>query len=148
MGERSLHNPALAARTHDLFREVNDRVHDINPEFEEFAAFSDWVCECANRECRERILLTTEEYEQVRAKPITFAVAPTDDHVFEQIDDVVARNDRYWTVQTKGEAGAKVRSDHDADEIRRQGAPAAKRTARRRSASGSPSRISADPLRR
>lgn len=101
-GEGPVSDQALAASTHSLFREVNERVHEINVEFAEVVALSDWVCECANRECQERILLTTEEYEQVRANPIAFAVAPTDDHVIQQIEDVVARNDRYWVVQKKG----------------------------------------------
>jgi hypothetical protein len=135
MGERSAYDQAVAARTHRLFREVNERVRDINAEFTETVALNDWVCECASKECRERILLTTEEYEEVRANPLAFAVAPTDDHVFQQIEDVVARNERYWVVQKKGQLEAMAQN---ADEVHRQGGPATNRTTRRRSATPAP----------
>lgn len=87
-----------------MFRDVNERVRLINEAFAEFVSFGDWVCECANAACNERIHLTPEEYEAVRADATTFAVAPTDDHVFHQIENVVTRGDRYWVVQKTGAA--------------------------------------------
>ena len=65
----------------------------------------DWVCECAESGCVERIQLTTEEYEFVRADPKRFAVAASDEHVFEEIEDVVERKDRFWVVEKDGPAG-------------------------------------------
>jgi hypothetical protein len=95
MEQASLHDHALGARTQSLFRDVNERVREINATFAEFVPLGDWICECANNGCTQRIELTTREYEEVRGDPAAFAVAPTDDHVFQQIEDVVERKERY-----------------------------------------------------
>jgi hypothetical protein len=100
---------AVGARTQSLFRDVNERVREINETFADFVPLGDWICECADKACSERIALTPEEYEQVRADATTFAVAPTDDHVFQQIEDVIQRNDRYWVVQKTGSAAELVK---------------------------------------
>jgi hypothetical protein len=104
MEQASLHDHALGARTQSLFRDVNQRVREINATFAEFVPLGDWICECANNGCTQRIELTTREYEEVRGDPAAFAVAPTDDHVFQQIEDVVERKERYWVVQKTGPA--------------------------------------------
>jgi hypothetical protein len=99
------YDAALGARTQSLFRDVNERVTEINAAFAEHVPLGDWVCECADNACIERIALTTEEYEAIRADPRRFLVAPSDDHVFAQIEDIVARNDRFWIVEKEGPAG-------------------------------------------
>ncbi len=104
-----LYDAALGARTQSLFRDVNERVREINASFADFVPLGDWICECTENGCTERIALTTEEYEQVRADATTFAVAPGDDHVFEQIEAVVRQTDRYWVVQKSGTAGELVK---------------------------------------
>jgi len=107
--QRDLYDAALGARTQSLFRDVNERVREINATFADFVPLGDWICECAESGCVERIALTTEEYEQVRADATTFAVAPSQGHVFEQIEEVVRRTDRYWVVQKSGPAGELVK---------------------------------------
>ena len=104
MEQASLYDHALGARTQSLFRDVNERVREIHATFAKFVPLGDWICECANNACSERIALTSTEYEEVRSDPATFAVAPTDDHVFQQIEDVVERKERYWVVQKTGPA--------------------------------------------
>ena len=101
MDQVSVYDAALGARTQSLFRDVNERVREINLAFADFVPLGDWVCECADPACAERIGLTGAEYEAVRGDSTTFAVAPTDDHVFEQIEDVIDRSDRYWIVQSR-----------------------------------------------
>jgi hypothetical protein len=64
----------------------------------------DWVCECANN-CSEPVQLTIAEYEAVRSDPTHFMVAPSPAHVVEQIEDVVARHERYWVVEKRDLAG-------------------------------------------
>jgi hypothetical protein len=104
-----LYDAALGARTQSLFRDVNERVREIHATFADFVPMGDWVCECADNACVERIALTTEEYEQVRADATTFAIAAGQRHVFEQIEEVVRRTDRYWVVQKDGAAGELVK---------------------------------------
>ena len=100
---------ALGARTQSLFRDVNERVREINNAFSDFVPLGDWICECADQSCSERIPVTTAEYEQVRSDPTTFVVAPGDSHVFHEIEDIVDRSDRYWVVQKQGTAADLVR---------------------------------------
>jgi hypothetical protein len=98
----------LGGRTQALFRDVNERVREINDAFSGLVPLGEWICECADQSCAQRIALTPEEYEAVRSKPTWFAVAPGDAHVFDAIEEVVARNDRYWIVEKEGMAAELV----------------------------------------
>lgn len=93
------------ARTQSLFRDVNERVRVINEGFGEVLPLGDWVCECANDACTERVGLTQEEYESVRAHGTQFVIGPSSVHVYPELEDVVERNDRYWVVRKRGRAG-------------------------------------------
>src|SRR5215207_11141975 len=93
---------ASGARTQAIFRDVNERVREINATFSELVPLGDWVCECADHGCAERIALTPAEYEAVRAHPRRFLVAPTSTHVVPELEDIVDLNDRYWVVEKKG----------------------------------------------
>jgi hypothetical protein len=99
-------------RNQALFREVNERVNDVNDLLTRRAPVDEWVCECANEACFERIPLTHDEYEAIRAVSTRFAVAPQESHVFVDVEEVVARNERYWVVE-KIEAGAAVAEQFD-----------------------------------
>jgi streptogramin lyase len=100
-----IENEARGARTQSLFRDVNERVMTINQAFSIAIAHADWICECADPACSERISLTMEEYEAVRASPIRFAVAPGAEHFFEELEVVVDKNERFWVVEKTGTAG-------------------------------------------
>jgi len=93
------------ARTQSLFRDVNERVAEINHAFSDFLPLGDWVCECADPQCTERVQVTREEYEKVRTDPRRFVVAPADAHVVEEIEHVVDRTERFWVVEKSGLAG-------------------------------------------
>ena len=96
---------ARAARNQSLYREVNERVEEINKAFDSILPLGDWICECAKENCSERLLLTHEEYESLRADGTRFAVLPHDDHVFPEVESVVERHERYWVVEKSGIAG-------------------------------------------
>ena len=104
-GETYEERAALGARSQCLFRDVNERVREINHAFGTVIPLGDWMCECARDECTDRIALTHEEYEALRGDAKRFAVAPSDDHVVHDIEDVVERTERYWVVEKNGEAG-------------------------------------------
>ena len=102
-----------AAKNQALFREVNERVRDVNESFHTLAsAVSDWVCECANETCVERLELRIEQYEAIRDDGTTFLVAPSDEHVWPDVERVVERNDNYWIVQ-KQELAAEIAARQD-----------------------------------
>jgi hypothetical protein len=90
------------AKNQSLFRDVNERVKDVNDVFSVVTPVGDWVCECADTACSERILLTLEQYEAIRASGTHFAVAP--EHVYPEIELVVERTDGYWVVEKEGHA--------------------------------------------
>jgi hypothetical protein len=96
---------ARGARTQSLFRDVNERVKGINTAFSVAVPLGDWVCECANDACTERVALSPEEYEAVRSHAKRFVIAPDESHLYPEIEDVVERSERYWVVQKIGEAG-------------------------------------------
>ena len=101
----SMFQEAQAAKNQSLFREVNERVKDVNASFNPLLELSDWLCECAIETCVERISMTPQEYETVRAKGNHFAVSPDDGHVVPEVERVVEQQDRYWVVEKIGHAG-------------------------------------------
>jgi hypothetical protein len=98
------------ARNETLFRSVNETV--------EKAATSDWpdehvfefFCECSNVDCNLLLPMTVSEYEQVRADPKQFVIAPG--HELPEIEIVVARTGSYQVVVKQGEAAEFV-AEHD-----------------------------------
>ena len=86
-----------------LFREMNERVESgvvaTGGEDEPFVV----VCECGNIDCLERMRLTAAEYDAAHAHPAQFVVV--DGHVASDVEDVVARHDRYIVVRKRGRAG-------------------------------------------
>ena len=92
-----------------LFRSVNERIEELNEAFDAFTPYGAWVCECHRLGCVEQLQLTLGEYEQVRAVPERFLVAPGEAHVDRAVERVVAQSDRYWLVEKRGAAAAAAR---------------------------------------
>jgi len=95
-----------AGKNQSLFREVNERVDEVNQGHALWLTLSDWVCECADETCTERIEMTGEEYSTVRESPIRFAVMPSEEHVVPEVERVVRKESRYWVVEKFGQAAA------------------------------------------
>jgi hypothetical protein len=95
-----------AGKNQSLFRDVNERVSDLNKSHDLWVKLSDWVCECADETCTERIELTPQQYERVRENPTHFIVAPGAEHVVFDVERVVEQHERYWVVSKVGEAAS------------------------------------------
>ena len=99
-----------AAHNQSLFRAVNGELRrliggwGLAPDFGGVPAVRQWICECANAGCMERIGLTDPEYDAVRAVDYRFAVAPGDVHVFPDVEALIARHDSHWVVEKSGTA--------------------------------------------
>ena len=96
-----------------LFREVNDRIRELNDAFEPSSShdLKDFVCECSLEGCRDYVRLTMPEYEAVRADPTHFLVAAG--HLWTpEFETAVARHERYWVVEKEGVA-ARAAEEHD-----------------------------------
>ena len=89
------------AKNESFFREVNERIKDVADEFLGDQAY-EFLCECADTGCTERISLSTEEYEWVRAKPTRFVLARG--HVAPEIEHVVEREGDHVVVEKLGVA--------------------------------------------
>jgi hypothetical protein len=100
-----------AARNQALYRLVNERVTEVNDGLNPLLPLSEWICECANEECSDEVLLTRGEYERVRAFPTRFFVKPHEHHVFGNVERVAEQHERYWVVEKVGVAAALVRRD-------------------------------------
>jgi hypothetical protein len=87
-----------------LFRTLNERVKELNEMFDVVLPMGDWVCECGDLGCIERIELTLGEYAAVRRNPSWFALAPGHEH--SDTERVIERNARYTIVEKTGEAAA------------------------------------------
>jgi len=96
-----------AARNQSLFREVNERIEGLPERMDRKALRSEWVCECANAACFERVEMSLDEYESIRQHPTRFAVCPAIQHVYAEAERLVEKTDRYWVVE-KIERAARV----------------------------------------
>jgi hypothetical protein len=81
------------AHNEALFREVNERIHDVR----RYAGESSYICECANAACFETVTLSDTTYREIRAKRRHFAVTPG--HELEEIERVVRRTPTYLVVE-------------------------------------------------
>jgi hypothetical protein len=109
VSDRSNEQEERAARNQTLFREINEQVKALNEGFSLLTPMGEWVCECANTRCVEHLELSAEEYEAVRKNPTCFVVAPSDEHVFLDVEAVVKTTERYWVVAKTGPAGEVAR---------------------------------------
>ena len=80
-----------------LFRKVNEQIEGVNEAFGALTNTMVIVCECGEPTCIDQLDLSRQEYEHVRADPTQFAVRP--EHVFDDVEHVVAKSDRYWLVR-------------------------------------------------
>ena len=97
------------ARNESLFREVNERIKQVNEHFHTDEE-ADFICECGDDECTEPVGLTLGEYEGVRRRSTLFAVVPG--HVEADVERVVERTGRFVVVEkTDPEAAAIAAAD-------------------------------------
>lgn len=72
------------ARTESLFREVNERIAESAERFDTDDA--EFVCECADPGCAQRVPATLDEYEEIRDDGATFLLVPGhEDERFEAV---------------------------------------------------------------
>jgi hypothetical protein len=83
------------AQTEALFRDVNERIAETAERFD--ASSTEFMCECADPACAERVEASLEQYENVREDGATFLLAPG--HEDPQIERVVERHRRFNVVE-------------------------------------------------
>ena len=81
------------------FREINERLEADLRRLPVDGDPVEFVCECGHADCTASVLLTVDEYEQVRQDPTTFAMLPG--HDIEDVEDVILRHERYVVARKK-----------------------------------------------
>lgn len=93
------HDREQGAVTEAIFRQVNENVESLNRAFGELTGDFTVVCECANEECLEQILMQREDYERIRADATQFIVRPG--HSVFEIEAVVEEGQEWLIVRKR-----------------------------------------------
>lgn len=85
------------------FRDFNEWIESSNDRMGNHRSMEEFICECSDRDCRQAILLTRDEYESVRANGAQFVIAV--DHENPELDRVLTQNERFATSEKLPGAG-------------------------------------------
>jgi hypothetical protein len=83
------------ARTESAFREVNEAIAETAVRFD--AEEADFICECADPQCADRVSAELDEYEDVRSDGTHFLLAPG--HLEPAVERVVEHGDGFDVVE-------------------------------------------------
>ena len=97
-------------RNEALFREVNERLRDLNHEWG-LNELMEIVCECGDLGCTERLTISAARYEEVRSEATWFAVIPG--HDIATVEQIVARHAGYDIVQKRAAEAALIAEETD-----------------------------------
>jgi hypothetical protein len=99
-----------AARNEALIREVNERVEDLHDQLAS-GGTAEFICECADGACTERIELSLATYERVRSDPYLFVLAPG--HERAELEQVVERGPGFVIVRKDTRTSARTAKQTD-----------------------------------
>jgi hypothetical protein len=94
-----------------VFREVNERLRELGEGFSLVTDQAEFVCECRDASCVQRIAMPLAEYERVRSKPTWFVVVRG--HEMPEYEQVVSENETYAIVEklAADAAGEAIKDD-------------------------------------
>lgn len=93
-----------------LFREVNERLVDLNAALEVDVSRLEFLCECSDTNCAATIELSREEYERIRSDPATFLVLSG--HEVYDVETVIDRGSGHVIVRKRqGGPGERAAAD-------------------------------------
>ena len=78
-----------------LFREVNERVEQMQDSLQ--AAEPQWICECGDETCIEKLTVPLDEYHGVRSHDDWFLIKPG--HEKPEVEKLVDERDEYVVVE-------------------------------------------------
>ena len=88
-----------------LYREVNERIASLSAQWS--TASLELLCECGTAVCSERIELSREEYEALRAQPTHFVLKHG--HEGARVESVLDSEDAFLVVANDGDAATVAR---------------------------------------
>ena len=78
-----------------LFREVNERLADMQANFS--GPDPEWVCECGDETCFEKVAVPIEDYQQIRAHGDWFVIKLGHDKP--DVEKIVRQDDGFVVVE-------------------------------------------------
>jgi hypothetical protein len=94
-----------AAKNEATFRGANERLQEKADELELGEARTPFLCECEEEGCTEVLLLRRRDYEEVRAHPRRFVVAPGHQNGDVQL---IRNEDGFAVIEKRGKEGELV----------------------------------------
>ena len=94
-----------------LYRNVNEKIEDLNEAFGTLTQTMTVVCECGDAACAEQIELDVPTYERIRAEPTHFVVRPG--HVEPDVESVVEQGDGFEVVRKDEGDAAELAREND-----------------------------------
>ena len=88
------HELVRIGTTEAIFRNVNELIAETADRFDSDSA--EFVCECADRACTDRVEAPLTKYEEVREEATQFLLAPGHQH--ERVEHVIEQEQRYTVV--------------------------------------------------
>jgi hypothetical protein len=93
------------AENETIFNAINERIVDLNAEFNAANDLVSIVCECGDDRCIERIEIDSEDYAEVHRQPDRFVVVPG--HAILETERVIEQAESYEVVEKTG-VGAEI----------------------------------------
>ncbi|HVM16899.1 MAG TPA: hypothetical protein VM290_04920 [Gaiellaceae bacterium] len=94
---------ARLAQNEDLFRGLNEGINEAAEAHGSDSHMYEFLCECCDVSCVERVHLTLAEYAHIRAAATRFVVQKN--HVVREIEHVVEVVPDHMVIEKHGEAG-------------------------------------------
>ena len=91
------------AKNEDLFRKINNEIENAAAAHGTDDHRYEFVCECSDRSCDERVHATLDEYRHARENPARFLVIK--EHVISEIEHVVEHAHDHAIIEKDGLAG-------------------------------------------
>jgi len=82
-----------------LFREVNERVAQMHAGYQS-GPDPEWVCECGDETCFEKIVVALDEYGEIRGHGNWFVIKPGHEKL--DVERIVGESDAYFVVEKDG----------------------------------------------
>jgi hypothetical protein len=102
--------PGDARETNEaLFREVNERIESVSTALAPDDVPLEFLCECDDPDCVEKVSATRAEYEAIRAVSTHFVVLPG--HEDPGVEHVVQPTERFLVVEKEGHAAYEAQED-------------------------------------
>ena len=103
-------------RNEIVFREVNERLRELGEGFSLVSEQAEFVCECADTTCTERVRMGLAEYERIRSDPRWFVIVPGHEEL--DYERVIQEAEGYSIVEKLpgGPARMAIRDDPRAEE--------------------------------